>query len=653
MKWIVFIVILLFGFVSLLRAQPSEKTNELIEESSEKSIEEITESNDGEIPEELQKLNEHPVDINSDEIETLLKFQLITVQQSDALKEYRIKSGKLIELEELQQINYFDKKTIQSILPFCTVHDSKQEKLSQQATFRFQKPLEKSESYTGPASKLLFKYKCVISQSLSFSYTGEKDAGEEMFTKETPAFDFNSFNITYKGNKLIRKIIIGDFNIESGQGLTCWTGLSFGGGINVTGLYKFGRGIIPYSGTDENRFMRGAAISLENKKWKTDFWASHHAIDGNKESDTLSKEDYFTSLQTSGYHRTDSEKEDFHSQKETIVGGSFTYIHKTLRAGIVANFQKFQFPVRRSDDLYSKYNFDGTENSNAGFNYSYTYKNIFFFGENAIDRQFNLAILNGVLISADARLGIGILYRSYSKEFISLKSNAFGANTAAKNETGNYLGINYKLHKTLNYSGYVDLFQFPFLKYRVDYPSHGFDFFHQLEFTPTRKFSSQFKYRKRLKQLNDSQNDHLHELTNNYYESIRFSARFKIDNTWEYAIRTEISIESTEEEMISKGTAVSQDLFFHPMGKPISVNFRYSVFNCPQFNTRIYGYENDVQGAFSLPFYYGSGSRFYINVNYKILSGLALSVRYGISWFDSTDQTSSSDLKVQVKVSFR
>ena len=105
---------------------------------------------------------------------------------------------------------------------------------------------------------------------------------------------------------------------------------------------------------------------------------------------------------------------------------------------------------------------------------------------------------------------------------------------------------------------------------------------------------------------------------------------------------------------IGNGTLISQDLFYHPMGKPFSANCRYAVFNCPRFENRIYEYENDVQGAFSIPFYYGTGSRFYTNLNYKISSGITISLRYAISWIDDLPASNEkSEIKMQLKTTFR
>ena len=633
-----------------------EQNRQLIEDATENSIEEINESGQNEIPSDLIELSDHPLNLNKDNCEILTRFNLLTQIQLTSLNEYLKTMGKLVELEELQQIDGFDKKTIQNIIPYCTIIPSKKEQDYHQITFRFQSSLNKSkENFPGNNSKILVKYKTQLSSAFNISLTGEKDAGEDFFTHGKKGFDFNSFNFTYKGKSILKKVIVGDYTIEYGQGLTAWTGLNFESGSNITGLYKSGRGIFPYSGTDENRFFRGIAASFEKNKIRFDTWFSYHAIDANKETDTLNKEEFISSLQTSGYHRTASEIENKHSQRETAFGSSIIYYSKNISTGFIVSAQHFKIPLQKSNKPYTIYEFSGTNNLNLGWNYSLTYKNILLFGETTIDNNNTLASLNGVLMSLDPRFSIGILWRSYSPKFISLKSNAFGINTKNTNEQGNYFGINYKINKVITYSGYTDIYSFQFLKYRTDKPSYGFDFFHQLEFNPTKKFKAQLRYKKKLKQLNDEIFDSgLKTLSDFYYNNFRFSARFKIDNTWEYSFRVEYTHENKMKIKIGNGTLISHDLFYHPMGKPFSANCRYAVFNCPLFENRIYEYENDVQGAFSIPFYYGTGSRFYTNLNYKINSGITISVRYAISWVDNAlSSNEKSEIKLQLKMTIR
>jgi hypothetical protein len=44
---------------------------------------------------------------------------------------------------------------------------------------------------------------------------------------------------------------------------------------------------------------------------------------------------------------------------------------------------------------------------------------------------------------------------------------------------------------------------------------------------------------------------------------------------------------------------------------------RYAIFDVSDFDARIYAYENDVLGFFSIPPYFNQGSRYYAILNFK------------------------------------
>jgi hypothetical protein len=97
---------------------------------------------------------------------------------------------------------------------------------------------------------------------------------------------------------------------------------------------------------------------------------------------------------------------------------------------------------------------------------------------------------------------------------------------------------------------------------------------------------------------------------------------------------------------------MSQDLLFHPMGKRYSFGIRYAIFNCTEFESRIYAYENDVQGAFSVPFYYGKGMRYYLNGNIRLTNKLNFALRYSVTSQDDAEKYSpKSDIKFQIRMS--
>ena len=52
------------------------------------------------------------------------------------------------------------------------------------------------------------------------------------------------------------------------------------------------------------------------------------------------------------------------------------------------------------------------------------------------------------------------------------------------------------------------------------------------------------------------------------------------------------------------------------------------LFDAPNFRARIYAYENDVLGNFSIPPYFRTGSRYYIILNFKATRWLEFWARF-------------------------
>ena len=178
----------------------------------------------------------------------------------------------------------------------------------------------------------------------------------------------------------------------------------------------------------------------------------------------------------------------------------------------------------------------------------------------------------------------------------------------------------------------------------------------QLDFIRGKKFSAQLRIQNKMKQQNETfTNETFHRLSDNALWSYRISIRMKLDNTWELGFRNENVFQTKSANKQIPASSVSQSIYYHPLGKSLSANVRYIIFNCTSFDTRIYEYENDLPGAFSIPFYYGKGSRFYINLNSRITRNINFSIRYSITWLENTTQSDkeSSEIKIQVKANFR
>jgi hypothetical protein len=76
-----------------------------------------------------------------------------------------------------------------------------------------------------------------------------------------------------------------------------------------------------------------------------------------------------------------------------------------------------------------------------------------------------------------------------------------------------------------------------------------------------------------------------------------------------------------------KGTMLFQDARYVSAGG-LSLEARLIFFQTDSYDARIYEFENDVPGAFSVPVLYGTGRRWYILFRYDLLPGVLFSLKW-------------------------
>ena len=153
-----------------------------------------------------------------------------------------------------------------------------------------------------------------------------------------------------KINSTFEQVTVGDFLVRVGQGLVLWQGYTTGKSENVLAISKTNQGIRPSTAVDENLFFRGAATTLNFGKAKLSIFYSQKNDDGNV-AGTDSTGYFVTSLQTSGYHRTNSEIEDKNSVRNTNFGGIFSWSFSNLKVGATLIRQQLNMPLNSSQSV--------------------------------------------------------------------------------------------------------------------------------------------------------------------------------------------------------------------------------------------------------------------------------------------------------------
>ncbi|MEO6819806.1 MAG: hypothetical protein ABI266_05860, partial [Ginsengibacter sp.] len=448
-----FFCFVLTGFHNISFAQVKPDSTEL-PTVVEEQLENLTESNEDNTTEDdsyLQDINyfvKHPLNLNYADQGLLEQLQLLTPVQISNLLSYRKLFGNLISIYELQAIPTWNVSMIKRILPYITVSENLNVFKSLKSRFkdgsttvllRGTQILEDQKGYIlnkdsvqnfypGSPQKVLLRYKYKFGNLLQYGFTAEKDGGEQFFKgAQKKGFDFYSAHLFIRNLGVIKALALGDFVINMGQGLTQWQSLSFSRG--ALSAKRQSDVLRPYNSAGEVTFNRGIGITLQKKNWEATGFASYRRLDASFNVDTLNFEDYISSLYNTGFHRTANEVAGRNTQGQLSLGGNVSYSTSQFHIGANAIHYDFEHTIQKASLLYNKYAISGKQLGNYSVDYSFTYRNMHFFGEAAVDNTTDYAFVNGLALSVNSKVDMSFLYRKISPQYQSLYTSAFTEST--------------------------------------------------------------------------------------------------------------------------------------------------------------------------------------------------------------------------------
>ena len=683
------IIVLIIHYSSLIPGQE-------IPPNTEQQLENLTDADQTETEDDsyimqLQYFRKHPINLNEADAGELKELFFLTDLQIENLLSYRHLLGKFISIYELQAIPAWDVGTIKKILQFVTISNyiTAVEDLKKRFTggdhsllFRFSEIVEKSKGYNeitpgtkylGSRQRLFLRYRYQYKNLLQFGIVGEKDAGEQFFNgRQKYGFDFYSLHLFATKLGRIQALALGDFTVNMGQGLIQWQSIAFSKSADVLAVKRQLSILHPYNSSGEFYFNRGAGITVRFGKVEATGFVSLRKLSANFNTDTINNEDFISSFLNSGYHRTQSEIDDKNNLHQFSYGGNITYHQRSWHIGINGIGYNFSLPVQKRNEPYNLFAISGRDWNNFSIDYSWTYRNLHFFGEAATDKNLNKAILNGLLISVDPHVDLSFVQRAIDKRYQAVYGNAFTENTYPTNENGIYAGISIKPMTGWRLDMYADFYRFPWLRYLVDAPGYGKDFLVQATFAPNKQLVIYSRFRSESKQYDLSGNT----TVTNYLvlipkQSWRTQISYKINSATTVRNRIEMLWYDKDarpddpvgrENDFETGFLSFFDLLYKPLLKPYSGNIRLEYFETGGYNSRIYTYENDVLYSFSIPGFYDKGYRYYINLSYDLKKNLSAWIRWAQTIYKNKASVGSgldeipgnhrSEIKIQMMLLF-
>lgn len=715
----------MIGLVPLCAQVDDEIPRDIIEQRIEAASDQLGDDNSVDLTALFDQLTDrlkNPVDLNHTDAQELNSLILLSDVQVSAILEHIRKYGNLLSLYELQTINSMDAQTIQLIRPFVTVRENalgtraslkeiiakgnsevlirstmniEERKGFMDRTNLFGKeyyepdgdPLPDFENravrdslrdnnkvYLGSPYRLYTRYRFRYRQNVSFGITAEKDEGEEFFKgSQKNGFDYYSAHLFLRDIGRLKAVAVGDYQAQFGQGLTFWNGLAFSAKSSFTmNVKRNAIGLSPYTSVNENLYLRGAAATFEVvKNVELTGFFSRKGIDGNvsalptgsDSTDTQIQEVTFSSFLEDGFHRTNTELRKRNGITEQIIGGHLRYKRSNFSIGVTAANVQYNAFLQPNTEPYSQFNFNGKQNTTAGLDWNYLYRNLTWFGEVSTSANGGKAMNTGMLISLDKKVSMSLLYRNYGRDYHGLYSVAFSEGGSPWNEHGLFTGLEIRPNRRWTFNAYFDQFSFPWLRYLTDAPNSGFDWLAQLNWKPSRGVEIYIRARHQERARNTAFDiDGIDNLVSVDQTNYRVNATYKVSPSISLRTRIETVDFQRGSSPLEHGFLLYQDIVHRPLSSPFETTFRIALFESETYNARVYAYENDLVGLFSIPPYYGRGIRAYAMFRVTPLRRVDIWVRYGVWVYQDQTSISSglqeipgntrSDLKLQLRYKF-
>lgn len=634
------------SYVETLRGQElPDKVTEMLIRSVEESGVVPDESGIEEILDYYRELLLFPLNINNAGREELERLIILTDWQVEAILSYKEEFGNLLSLNELYNIPGLPSQSVSILIQFLTTEtDNRKNKYSvkdlcnnvgfemiSRVKYLIEKEkgfksISKSEfdkhpdsRYLGPRGQFYSQFKLESMNHLNCAVTLERDAGEK-------GVDYKSINFSLMNTGCIDKVILGDFSARFGQGLVLWNTFAMNSYSDSKGLLKYPAGISPYNSTDENRSLRGAAVTFRAERWKFSLLVSQRKYDARVVGGT------YTSLLKTGLHNTKTTLERKGALGGSLIGSNLTWSGNNIRISQTSAIYRYSMPYGGRDSVLRKrdLSMDGFQ-ANFSLDGYLTMKKVRFFGEVAADHIGSFAAIAGALYSPSNRLETALVLRNYSEEYRAPFASPIARNLSIGGERGG------RVCATLSTGKYWKTsVTFELLKNYYNLTLYA------TKSIEERGISTSIKY---------NWSDQRHCLR--YNHSFRISPKFTACCRFDFNVFT------------GKETDIGYHLFgetvFRAFSGKFDASLRAAYFNVPVWETRVYVHERDALHNFSIPFYYGEGIRCYLNVHIASLKKVDLWIRISSTRYLDRNESgegttliscpSKSEAKLQLKLS--
>lgn len=601
-------------------------------EMQQQDAEEVSEMDAGEFIEALDELSRHPLNIHAVDDERLSVLLRFSEYQLYQLRRYIDLHGIIQTPQELAGIDGFTVAFVQSVMPYLRFgQPEEKDKMSwnqlahgkSEMLCRYGRAFNARDNAAdeGSSDAFLLKYTYRCTDIFRAGVVLEKDAGESVFRASNPqGFDYLSGYIFYKGKRWLKQLLLGDYQLQFGQGLAMGMGFQVSD-VSPEGVKKSAYGLKAHTSANESQFLRGLAATFAvGGHWRATMFLSTGSVDASIENGVC------RSLSVSGYHRTLSEIQKKHTLKRQMAGTYVDYHGKTLHWGCGAYALRYGLPLEPEKKPYSLFRFSGQELWNVAADFSWNYRKTVLFGEAAVDPGGNVACVGGVLHPAGNRLQFSMQFHLYPSGQHALPAVMNGSGDQANEQ-----GMQCKMRLLLWKSGILDVSWkecvCPWLKYQLDFPSQNTVCQLRCTATPTRDSKWLISYRWKYSQQ-QLVNGNLHVPADEYKHAARACWTWMPFACWQFRMQWD-GVVYCFGGHTEYGSMLSQSCSYQQ--RKVQLCASLAFFYTDSYRTAVYASEKDVLYVLTSPSFSGKGCRTNLVLAWKLSDSHALQLKLGMT----------------------
>lgn len=592
----------------------------------------------------------HPIDLNDTVDDGLQQLFFVSPFQCAAVHAYIEQYGAFLSVEELLLVPGFDESMVSLLRPIVrigVVESSSKllwsdlwKKGNHNLIMGANGIVERARGYReniyeGSPYRFYWRYRYRAGNHVQLQFSADKDAGEALFAhSQQQGFDHYGFHLLISDVGKLRRFIVGDFNLQFGQGATLWSGFAPYSTLGSLG-FRSSRGVVPASAFAEYGYLSGFATTVSlSKPWEVTVFLAYTPLDATVPSSLIGEIreglPLVQSIYLSGYHRSKTEISKRHQLDELLYGTHIRYHNPNLRIGFTGYRMKLNKFVQPREDRYNYYYFRGYENVNLGLDATYRYGNLLTFGEVAFSQNRCMAGVAGMDYFYGASNRLGFSFHHYDARYWNLHADAPSLGGYTRNEDGVTLTATATLPARIYTESAVSWCRYPEMRSTAYGPSHVFVFRTRLSRHFSQSFSTTFLYQFKRQDANVKIDTDYFLFPSRRHQcqlDLRYDA-----TAWHYGLRMAwVGYQLYED--CSRGWLVHGDVKWSPISVPLSLSFRMSLYDVNDYDARIYAVESGVAFDNSGIFYYHRGVRCYAVLHYDISRWFSLAFKYSINHY--------------------